>query len=168
MHKHMVRIGLLATLNIAAAHAAEPLELDGVGISRDVPCNGRDVNITGNGNHIRLTGDCGAVSVYGSQHRVTLDSAENLGVSGIDNQVVAKGHVGGLVVDTSDNRVEATIKAATPPARVQVDGAEQVLQLKLESAVEMEINGADHQLDWSGEEPAISTSGAGHRIERRS
>jgi len=93
---------LAAGLLLAAAAHAQPIELDGIELSRDVPCLGKDVNISGNANKISLTGDCGVVQVYGTDHEISLEKASALEVSGIGNSVTAKS-VDRLTVDTNKN-----------------------------------------------------------------
>lgn len=158
---------LMASLLLAGAAHAQPIELDGIGLSRDVPCAGQDVNITGNANRIHLTGDCGAVEVYGSEHEVSLESATALAVLGVGH-VVEADTVGRLTVATSGNRVHTAIAAAgEQPAAVEVTGAEHELELRFTGPVQVSVDGADTRLRWSGDDPTLSSSGSGHQIERR-
>ena len=76
MNKTLIAGFLLA--GTATLAQAEPLNIEGIGLSRDVSCKGQDVNISGNANVIHLKGDCGAVLVYGSEHKVTLDTARSV------------------------------------------------------------------------------------------
>mgnify|MGYP007084193788 CR=1 FL=1 len=50
---------------------------------------------------------------------------------------------------------------------VEIDGAEHELDLRFDGPVQITLNGVDNQLNWSGDEPAISSSGVGHRIVRQ-
>jgi len=164
MHKTLLCSGLLAALSVPVH--ADPLTIHGADISRELPCHGRDVDITGSGNRIQLRGDCGAVVVHGSDHQVTLENAAALDISGVDNQVRA-GTLGRLVVATSGNRVVATLRAAEQPAEIEVTGAEHVLDLRFDGPAKVDLSGADNQLDWQGQEPLIETVGVGHRIGQR-
>ncbi len=165
MHKVLGTGVLLLTL-AGATQAQEAMELGGIGVSRDVPCQGRDVIITGNANEFRLEGGCGQVEVQGSQHVLRLDSASSLEVSGADNRVDAE-RIGGLAVDGSGHRISAEVRGAGQPAAVTLHGAENILQLDLEGPASIEVNGIGQQLAWKGDEPEIATSGTDHRIERK-
>mgnify|MGYP007008292321 CR=1 FL=1 len=55
MHKVWIAGAMLAvSLGTAQAQA---LDLHGIGVSRDVPCKGQDVIVTGNGNQFRHFGE---------------------------------------------------------------------------------------------------------------
>ena len=114
---------LAAGLLLAAAAHAQPIELDGIELSRDVPCLGKDVAISGNANKISLTGDCGVVQVYGTDHEISLEKASALEVSGIGNSVTAKS-VDRLTVDTNKNQIRTTILGRGQTAIVEVLGAD--------------------------------------------
>ncbi len=157
---------LVASMMMAGIAPAQPIELDGIELSRDVPCLGKDVNISGNANKITLTGECGVVQVYGTDHEVNLNTASSLEVSGIDNRVTARS-VGRLLVDTSQNRVHTEIAAQGKTATVEVSGGEHELELKFAGPAQVTLDGIDNRLKWSGDEPAFSTSGIGHQIDRQ-
>ena len=157
---------LVAGLLLAGAAHAQPIELDGIELSRDVPCLGKDVNISGSANNISLTGECGVVQVYGTDHKISLETASALEVSGIDNRVTATS-VGRLLVDTNQNHVRTAVVGRGQTAIVEVSGAEHELVLTFEGPVQLTLDGIDNQLKWSGDEPAMSSSGVGHKIERQ-
>ena len=76
MHKVWIAGAMLAaSLGTAQAQA---LDLHGIDVSRDVPCKGQDVIVTGNGNQFRLTGDCGQIEVNGSDQQVSFGKAAGL------------------------------------------------------------------------------------------
>lgn len=166
MHPTFFAPALLAGLLASAAVQAAVIELDGIGLSRDVPCNGQAVNISGNGNRIQLTGDCGAVEVYGSDHQVSLQRAAALTVSGAENSVQAD-TVGRLSVDTNRNRVRTAIVAGAEPAAVEVSGAEHELELRFDAPAQVSVEGADNRLLWQGQEPQFAVGGVDQRIERK-
>lgn len=157
---------LAAGLLLAAAAHAQPIELDGIQLSRDVPCLGKDVNISGNANKISLTGDCGVVQVYGTDHEISLEKASALEVSGIGNSVTAKS-VDRLTVDTNKHHVRTTILGRGQTAIVEVSGAEHELELAFDGPAQVTVAGIDNRLQWSGDEPAMSLSGVGHQIDRQ-
>ncbi|MWK59126.1 DUF3060 domain-containing protein [Pseudomonas otitidis] len=159
--------GALLALTLASLAQAEPVSIDGVGLTRDVPCQGQDVEITGSANHIRLTGTCGAVTVYGSDHQVSLEQGGALSVSGIQNQVTA-GRVERLEVDTAKNRVQAALEGRAPNhAQLEVSGADHILELVFKGPAVVNLSGADNQLRWSGSEPLMTVQGVDNRIERQ-
>lgn len=157
---------LVAGLLLANAAVAQPIELDGIKLSRDVPCLGKDVNISGSANNITLTGDCGVVQVYGTDHEVSLATASALEVSGIGNSVTAKS-VGRLLVDTNQNDIRTKVIGDGQTAIVEVSGAEHELDLVFDGLAQLTLDGIDNKLEWSGDEPAMSLSGVGNQIDRQ-
>lgn len=164
MNKTLITGLLLA--GSATLAQAEPLNIEGIDLSRDVSCKGQDVNISGNANVIHLKGDCGAVLVYGSEHKVTLDTAKSLTVSGAEHEVVAE-RVNALSVDTTDNQVRATVAGGEQPALVEVTGADQELDLQFEGPVKLDVSGTDQQVRWRGDEPEVQMSGIDNKVERQ-
>ncbi|MBH3341380.1 DUF3060 domain-containing protein [Pseudomonas mendocina] len=163
MHK-VLAVGVVVAAWLSTAQA-QTLELDGIGVSRDVPCNGLDVIITGNGNQFRLAGDCGQVEVGGSEQQVSFGEASSLVVTGVNNRVEAE-RVGGLDVSGSEHRIDSQVQGSGQPAQVALYGEGHVLDLDLSGPVQIEVNGIGQQLTWRGDEPQIETSGVEHRIER--
>ena len=84
------------------------------------------MNISGNANTISLTGDCGVVQVYGTDHKVSLGTATALEISGMDISVSATS-VARLMVDTAVNRVSGAVVGDGQTAIVEIDGAEHEL-----------------------------------------
>lgn len=164
MNKTLMAGLLLA--GTATLAQAEPLNIEGIGLSRDVSCKGQDVNISGNANVIHLTGECGAVLVYGSEHKVTLDTAKSLTVSGAEHKVVAE-RVNALSVDTSNNQVRTAIIAGEQPAVVTVEGAEHELDLQFEGQAKLNVTGVSQQVRWSGDEPEVQLGGIDNKVERK-
>ena len=154
---------------VGPAFAAESLKIEGVGISREVPCDGEDVEIYGAENRIELTGTCGKVIVYGSGHEVTFATAREMLVSGVGHKVRG-GRTGALGVDITQNEVEATIKPKDGPARVEVAGAQQTLKLILAGASTLQVNGADNAVEWKtadgAPKPKISSMGAANSVKQ--
>lgn len=166
MNKMLSAAGLLAGMTMIAAAQADTLEIEGIGLSRDVTCHGEDVNITGNAHVIHLSGECGAVLVSGSAHKVTLETARSLQVSGAEIEVSAD-RVNALSVDTSDNQVRARVIAGEQPASVTVDGADHQLNLQFEGGAQLDVSGANQQVRWSGDEPRVNIGGIDNRVEKR-
>ncbi|SDI65403.1 Protein of unknown function [Pseudomonas flavescens] len=164
MNKTLMAGLLLA--GTATLAQAEPLNIEGIGLSRDISCKGQDVNISGNANVIHLTGECGAVLVYGSEHKVTLDTAKSLTVSGAEHKVVAE-RVNALSVDTSNNQVRTAIIAGEQPAVVTVEGAEHELDLQFEGQAKLNVTGVSQQVRWSGDEPEVQLGGIDNKVERK-
>jgi len=166
MNKMLTAACLLSGMVASAAALAEPLNIEGIGLSRDVSCKGQDVNITGNANVIHLAGECGAVLVYGSEHQVTLETARSLTVSGAEHKVVAE-RVNALSVDTSNNQVRTAIIAGEQPAVVTVEGAEHELDLQFEGQAKLNVTGVSQQVRWSGDEPEVQLGGIDNKVERK-
>jgi hypothetical protein len=59
--------------------------IDGV---KTVVCNESNISVSGVNNTVTLTGHCLSVTVSGVDNRVTVDSADTIGASGFDNEVV--------------------------------------------------------------------------------
>lgn len=151
------------------APAAEALKIEGVGISREVPCDGENVGIYGAENRIELTGACGKVIVYGSGHEVAFETATEMLVSGVGHKVRG-GQTGALGVDVTQNEVEATIKPKEGSAKVEVAGAQQKVKLVFAGASTLQVNGADNAVEWKTADgcpkPKISSMGAANTVKQ--
>ena len=164
-------LALLAALPAPpSARAAPPLEIGGANQEREVDCGGRDVTVSGFGNRITLSGKCGAVIVGGARHVVALPSAASLDVSGEGNTVTVQGEVRGLLlVNGARERVEAGVGTG-PEARVEVNGAETQLRLRLAGPTRVSLAGARHQLLWTAPPgvpaPQAEISGEGNVLRR--
>lgn len=65
-----------------------PASVAGIDENITVVCENGDVNISGVNNTVTLTGHCANVSVSGVENKITVDSADVIGASGFDNQIV--------------------------------------------------------------------------------
>ncbi|MCY9847943.1 MULTISPECIES: DUF3060 domain-containing protein [Pectobacterium] len=149
----------------ASVYAA-PIELEGIGLTRDIPCNGNDVNISGNGNNIVLTGKCADISVAGSEHNITFDTATSLTVTG--SEIAATGQsTGDLTVAAYKNTIRTHILSEDKPAKVNVTGTEHHLDLDFKGPAIVSFNGISNRLSWGGTEPKLSSSGANNVIKQK-
>ncbi|GKV75026.1 hypothetical protein PEC106568_02000 [Pectobacterium carotovorum subsp. carotovorum] len=149
----------------ASVYAA-PIELEGIGLTRDIPCNGNDVNISGNGNNIVLTGKCATISVAGSEHNITFDTATSLIVTGAE--IAATGQsTGDLTVAAYKNTIRTNIFSEDKPAKVNVTGTEHHLDLDFKGPAVVSFNGISNRLSWGGTEPKLSSSGANNVIKQK-
>ncbi|MFJ5509129.1 DUF3060 domain-containing protein [Pectobacterium jejuense] len=149
----------------ASVYAA-PIELEGIGLTRDTPCNGNDVNISGNGNNIVLTGKCADISVAGSEHNITFDTATSLTVTG--SEIAATGQsTGDLTVAAYKNTIRTHILSEDKPAKVNVTGTEHHLDLDFKGPAVVSFNGISNRLSWGGTEPKLSSSGANNVIKQK-
>ncbi|MHA6491759.1 DUF3060 domain-containing protein [Pseudomonas borbori] len=165
--KHRIRVSAVTLALLAGVSQAQALELDGISVSRDIPCKGEDVSITGNGNQFRLSGECGQVEVHGSEQVIVLVDAKGVEITGIANQVQAE-RIDQLDVSGGGHRVEASLRGEPERAApVAVYGADNILTLGFDGPANVDISGSGHQLEWHGDEPQITTSGSDHQIERR-
>ncbi|KHS65001.1 MULTISPECIES: DUF3060 domain-containing protein [Pectobacterium] len=149
----------------ASVYAA-PIELEGIGLTRDIPCNGNNVNISGNGNNIVLTGKCATISVAGSEHNITFDTATSLIVTGAE--IAATGQsTGDLTVAAYKNTIRTHIFSEDKPAKVNVTGTEHHLDLDFKGPAVVSFNGISNRLSWGGTEPKLSSSGANNVIKQK-
>ncbi|KHT07107.1 DUF3060 domain-containing protein [Pectobacterium brasiliense] len=149
----------------ASVYAA-PIDLEGIGLTRDIPCNGNDVNISGNGNNIVLTGKCATISVAGSEHNITFDTATSLIVTGAE--IAATGQsTGDLTVAAYKNTIRTNIFSEDKPAKVNVTGTEHHLDLDFKGPAVVSFNGISNRLSWGGTEPKLSSSGANNVIKQK-
>lgn len=87
-----------------ATRGAPPASVSGIDGTKTVVCEGGDVNISGVNNTITITGHCGNISVSGVENKITVDSADVIGASGFDNEIVY--HSGDPQIDnTGSNSV---------------------------------------------------------------
>lgn len=170
---------LVAILALPVSAQAQPTEvpekdelvIEGIGLSRDIPCEGQNIGIYGAENEITLTGDCGTVIVHGSSHEVTLDQARELVVSGADHTIFADA-VATLSVDTTGHVITAAMAAGAPatPAQVRVNGAEQTLNLTLTAETHIAVEGTDQVINWSlaegAPEPRVEIGGIDNAVNR--
>ena len=62
--------------------------VSGVDEIKTVVCQDGDVSISGVNNTVTLTGHCGNVTVSGVENKITVDSADSIGASGFDNEII--------------------------------------------------------------------------------
>jgi Protein of unknown function (DUF3060) len=71
----------------AAAPPGGNLTVTGISQNRTIACNDSVVTVSGITNTVVLTGHCASLSVVGSQNVVTVDAADTIDASGIENQI---------------------------------------------------------------------------------
>jgi hypothetical protein len=158
-------VGGMVAACLGAAQA-QTLDLHGIGVSRDVPCKGLDVIVTGHGNQFRLTGGCGQVEVNGSEQQVSFGKAAGLVVTGVKNRIEGE-HVTGLEVSGSEHQIETEVRGDDQqPAQIAIYGECNVLKLDLDGPTQIDVNGLNQQLTWRGDDPQIETTGVEHRIKQ--
>ena len=168
----MLKIKLLAgsvALLAASSSFANEQTIEGVGLGREITCNSGDVGIYGAKNNIKLKGECDHVTIHGAAHNVTFENARKLSISGTDNTVsgAATQH---LIVEVSNNQVTATLKEGTEPSILEVSGAENIVNVKVDGPSQFDVSGAKHRVNWSladgSIEPEISISGADNNVTK--
>jgi len=65
-----------------------PASVAGIDGTKTVVCQDGEVSISGVNNTVTLTGHCVSVTVSGVENKVTVDSADVIGASGFDNEIV--------------------------------------------------------------------------------
>lgn len=157
----------MASLGIAQA---DELTIQGVGISRDVDCEGKDVGVYGAENEIALTGKCGLITVHGSNHKVSFEEGTGLAVSGMDNKVKG-GRAQDVTVSVTQNTVTATLGGGSTPGKLSTSGASNRVSLVLAGPTRLDVTGADHVVEWTRSEgapnPDVTASGAKNVIKRK-
>ena len=71
----------------ATAPPGGNLTVSGISQNRTIACNDSVVTVSGITNTVVLTGHCASLTVIGSQNVVTVDTADTIDASGIENQV---------------------------------------------------------------------------------
>ncbi|KQQ20134.1 hypothetical protein ASF53_23705 [Methylobacterium sp. Leaf123] len=157
----------MAPLGIAQA---DELTIQGIGISRDIDCHGKDVGVYGAENEIALTGQCGLITVHGSKHKVSFEEGRALLVSGMDNTVKG-GKAQDVTVSVAQNVVTATLGGGSAPGRLDMSGANNRVSLILAGPTRLAVNGVDHLVEWTRSEgapnPEVTASGAKNVIKRK-
>jgi Protein of unknown function (DUF3060) len=64
------------------------LSVSGVGEDKTIACNESIVSVSGVNNMVTISGHCVSLTVSGVENVVTVDSADTIGASGFDNQVI--------------------------------------------------------------------------------
>ena len=84
----------------------EPTTVSGIQATRTIACNDNDVTVSGIENTVTFTGHCRQVTVSGQRNHVTIDAADAIAASGINNVVTY--HTGTPTVDRSgiDNTIQ--------------------------------------------------------------
>jgi Protein of unknown function (DUF3060) len=82
------------------------VSVSGVDERRTVTCEGGDVDVSGVSNTVVITGHCGLVVVSGMENVVTIDSADRIEASGINNRVTF--HSG--VPEVNNSGIENTVE----------------------------------------------------------
>lgn len=73
---------------VAVPPAGGNYSVSGVKRNETVECNGSNITVSGVNNTVTLLGHCLSVTVSGVENQVSIDSADEIGASGFDNQVV--------------------------------------------------------------------------------
>ena len=160
---------MLAFAGLAHADDDE-LTIQGIGISRDVDCQGKNVGVYGAENEIALTGQCGTITVHGSKHKVSFEQGQTLSVSGSDN-VVDGGRAKNVVVSVAKNTVTTTLEAGEEPGKLEATGANNRITLVLAGPSRLDVGGVEQIVEWSTADgapnPEVRSSGALNSIKRK-
>ncbi|WP_082945492.1 DUF3060 domain-containing protein [Mycobacterium sp. E2733] len=107
-----VGLALLAAATTNTVAAANPLpsppplagptnSVDGWGGDRTIACDNGTLYISGGNHVVTVTGNCDVLNVSGTGHKVTVDSANSVMVSGSSNEITY--HSGTPVVNNTGN-----------------------------------------------------------------
>jgi hypothetical protein len=86
-----------------AAPPGEQLSVSGMGENKTLECNDNPVSVSGVSNTLTITGHCTTVSVSGMQNKITLDTADQITVSGVENTLTY--HSGSPDINNLGNNV---------------------------------------------------------------
>jgi len=161
---------LLVQAEGSVAAVGEPIEIEGMNVTRTLDCEGRDVSLSGEGNTLTLKGQCGEVSVYGSHHRLVLDSARALDIHGLGSVTTVKGSVAKLSIGGGYQQVQANVRGGSEGlAKVDAYGYGARARLTLLSQADVAVGGSNQQVYWSRAagvaEPKTLVSGADNVLQ---
>jgi len=161
---------LLVQAEDSVAAVGEPIEIEGMNLARTLDCEGRDVSLSGEGNTLTLKGQCGEVSVYGSHHRLVLDSARALDIHGLGSVTTVKGSVAKLSIGGGYQQVQANVRGGSEGlAKVDAYGYGARARLTLLSQADVAVGGSNQQVYWSRAagvaEPKTLVSGADNVLQ---
>ena len=80
------------------------VSVSGVGEERTIACTDNGVTISGVSNKVVLSGHCSLVDVSGVENTVTIESADAIGVSGLNNHVTFHPVIRGWTTPGSETR----------------------------------------------------------------
>ncbi|WP_082939579.1 DUF3060 domain-containing protein [Mycobacterium sp. 852014-50255_SCH5639931] len=103
-------LGAATTTTIAAADPLSPPaplagpvnSVDGLGGDRTVACDNGTLYVSGGNLVVTVTGNCDVLNVSGTGHKVTVDSANSIMVSGGSNEITY--HSGTPAVNNTGNQ----------------------------------------------------------------
>jgi DUF3060 family protein len=102
MGKMLAVCALLWAGPAAAKGSAPSFQVIESGQTLDHACEANErVVVSGSGNRVTLTGECGKVAVMGSKNIVAVEASAKIAVMGTDNEVTWKRGVGGKGPDVS-------------------------------------------------------------------
>jgi Protein of unknown function (DUF3060) len=82
------------------------LIMENSGAKDTIVCNDGDLKLDGDNNTYTVTGHCRRLAVYGSGNRVTVDSADTIGIFGDDNTTIYRSGSPKISTAGSNNRVD--------------------------------------------------------------
>jgi hypothetical protein len=73
--------------SVSAPPPGVVVNVSGIGVNKTIACNDNILDIAGSNNTVVITGNCVSVNVSGVNNIVTVDSADTIVVSGVDNRL---------------------------------------------------------------------------------
>jgi hypothetical protein len=86
------------------------IQIDSVGATRALECQGRGVVVNGSSNNLTLLGDCPQVVVNGTSQRVQIERAGSITVNGVGNTVVWAEGLNGKSPNVQKNGLNLTVR----------------------------------------------------------
>lgn len=167
----------MAMTLIPALSQAEPLEIAGVNVARDITCRAGDkLEIRGVDHELTIRGRCDAIQLSGANHRIVFEAAGVVEIAGSEHTItggalslLSLSGIGTLV--TSGVRAGPDSGADPTRAVVGIAGSRQRVELALESATSITISGVRNTVEWTTvpgvSDPALKIVGSEHSARRK-
>lgn len=120
-------------------------------------CDGRDVQISGDGTTSVLTGECGDVTIVADDATVTVEDAASVTIVGTGNTVIGEQLVDAVVLQGSANSY-----TGGDVGSIAVDSDDN--NVVLNDAQGVTIRGGDNFVQWSTGVASAQDSGAGNIV----
>lgn len=152
---------------ISAPVAAREISISGLNVTRDIACNGSDIDINGMGHKLRITGECRSLDIHGSNHTIHFEDANDLDIKGIGINVTGK-QADSVDVEGTQNQLTTAIDGEDESGELDVAGSDHKVQVTLLSGVEIEVSGSNNTVEWKlapgAEEPLVQIHGIGNNV----
>ncbi len=144
----------------SSAPSTEPDEGDGTingGAFTEGVCDDRSVEIVDDGANAVLSGHCGVVNITATGSTVTIEDADSVIVTGLDNVIISDGAVGAVTLDGDGN-----FYTGDSVGSIKVQG--DTNNVTLSTADEVRLLGNSNFVTWSSGAASAEDSGTGNTV----